>query len=348
MASFEIKTPDGQTFQIDGPENITQAEIMNQLTRLGITGAQPGQPRPGGRGLEAQQQFAPPQTLGSAALEAAREPARVARRGFQELGALLPETGQTRSAALNVAIGAPRSALETVGEAAAGFIEPEALALGGAGRVLGAGAKAIGRGVQAAKGPFATAAKTPSVLSKRSNQRAFRSLEKLKRRLFRDTLPEQLDKARRITKATPQTREKFLQSVEGLLKDPTASQQIDSATLFAAREIAGKSQAAGGGFAGLARATKRKISRLLEQRAPGLSKAFSRVEDIFQASGEPGRAISLLDALSPSRVAQTATLPGVQRLLGASAGIAGRAIGLPLQRGGTLGAIAGSQLREGQ
>lgn len=333
MASFNFTDIEGRTFEIEAPEGLNRDAVIQQLGEAGIN--IPGQP----------------QGIASAALEAAREPAQQARRGFQELGALLPETGQTTSTLANVAIGAPRAALESVGEVAASFIEPEALAAGGLGAIGKAvarpAAQAVGQAVkQGATGPFTTALKTPSVISGQANKRAFRSLEKIKQRIFKQSAPEQLDRARRIVQAGPQVKQKFLTSIEQLAKDPSALAQTDSSLLLAAKDVAGQLQARGGAFAGLNKSSARKIARILNKRFPGLTKALDRVTDAFKAAGQPGTPVSLLQALTPGgRATQAATLPGVRRVAGAAVGAAGRAAGNILEQLPQVGALAGQQIR---
>jgi len=333
MAAFTFTDIKGRTFEIDAPDNLDRTQVIQQLGEAGIN--IPGQP----------------QSIGSAALEAAREPARVARKGFQELASLLPETGQTGSALANVAIGAPRAALETVGEAASTFIEPEALAAGGVGKAVSAVgrpiAQAVGQAVQrGAAGPFTAALKTPSVILSKANQRAFRGLERIKQRIFKQSVPEQLERARRVVQAGPQVQQRFLSKIEQLTKDPTTLQQTDSSLLLAAKDVAGQLQARGGTFAGLNKSSARKISRILNKRFPGLTKALDRVTDAFKAAGKGSAPVSLLQALTPAgRATQAAALPGIRRVAGAAVGAAGRAVGRGVEQLPQLGTLAGQQLR---
>jgi len=303
--------------------------------------------------------FEQPQTTISAAVEALGEPARMAQRGLQQVAELLPRTRPPQSTARTLgqvargaftfqpkALPTQRQQMEALAEIAPGFISPAA-AIGG---VAGVGARIAGKTVasiaQAVQktGPFTTAFRTPSVISNKANQRAFRTLDKVKRKLFQEALPEQVDNARLVVQATPKVQQKFLSRVEGLIKDPTTLKQTDNATLMAARDVAGQLQKRGGQFATLARSTNRRIGRILEKRFPGFAAARERVVDIFQATGDPGRPVSLINAVlsAPTRAAEAAKLPGIRRGLGAATGIAAQAAGAVARRGPAIGLTVGS------
>ena len=77
-------------------------------------------------------------------------PEQKSREGLQMLANMLPEAGQSRSAALNFAKGTPRALAETVAQAAPGFISRGSILTAGAAKLaqgLAPLAGAIGKGL---------------------------------------------------------------------------------------------------------------------------------------------------------------------------------------------------------
>jgi len=356
MAVFEIETPDGQKFEIDAPENVTQAEILNQLTRAGIVTpqapvAQSQQPIPQGQaiaqrlGQQAIRGLSPIPGGVQAGQAFAQLPTGVQKAALTGAGGLIgAATPVPGGAAIGTAIGGALGELPEqvariapliqqrglrggLAEASRQVTPRQALQFGkrrgveAAAGLIGGGVRAITKAIKAS-GPLTAVIRKPSIIFKKTQQKIFNNLKSIKGKLIADSSPRDIRQARRVLLESAKRKQDFLDETVTALN---SGERVSGARLMSAREVSKELTKRGGPVAENAFVGKTQITKALELRAPGYTEALKETERLLTSFGKERLspfAQAIATGTGLGRAANIVAFPGMRRLLGASIGAA--------------------------